>query len=326
MGSLFQHFTPLSEKKFFLKCIDPCWSSWPVIYAVLHPGPSNFPFLGSSHAWQCTVRLCRAVSLPEAQASCQLPCSLWAAKAWGCCERKPVLLPKGKGEWALCITWQEGLCLTKECCWQAPKSSPALVFPESAWHPKLEHEVERDGSCKQDPQVFAGFGGWIIPKGWIFHLSLPDSSSCAPTGASVMLAAWEVLARFLSSPFTPPAKSLAQQWSNLWHSDSGKGKLLQNKITAPGSGTVLFPTPSWEMTTLHSAAPRLLQLSPGSAALADSFPGCPSSAPPAQWAQGAGRMRQRAALAAGTAQQYLAKHLLRFTAYVKILEGVSFMF
>jgi len=61
------------------------------------------------------------------------------------------------------------------------------------------------------------------------------------------------------------------------------------------------------MTALHSAAPRLLQLSPGPAALADSFPGCPSSALPAQWAQGAGRMRQascqqRAALAAGAAQ------------------------
>lgn len=46
---------------------------------------------------------------------------------------------------------------------------------------------------------------------------------------------------------------------------------------------MLIPAPSWEMTTLHSAAQSPVA---GSALLANNFPGCPSSVLPAQWAQG----------------------------------------
>lgn len=84
------------------------WSPSLVISAILQPGIPNSPLppLPRPFAGSAGVSSRAVQSGVPARLSGVLPAAPhpWADKGWGCCGRKRVRIPRGKGEQALCIT------------------------------------------------------------------------------------------------------------------------------------------------------------------------------------------------------------------------------
>lgn len=176
---------PSFWEQIFLRCI---WSSWPVICAVLQPGPPDFSL---PRPLACVAVHCgAALSRVPAGGTGILPAALLplGCQSLGLLWEEACAAPKGKRRASTLYHLTGRPLLDKRALLTGSKKQPwACVSWVSMTSQAGVCRGERDGSCKQDPQVFADLGRWITPERWISHLSLPGSGSCPPSGASGML-------------------------------------------------------------------------------------------------------------------------------------------